>query len=218
MTGSALKRLNFHNCKTEPNEQDGNAQAPDILVTYRILESITSNSYNITELNLSEIHHCTIFPFTYLHNLKYLKSLSLSGCAFKTPESIKDDICDEQVDLTTLSKKCNGIEKFQLLACLWCWSSPSDDDLMSIKKWKKLRSLSMSRVVSLRVCPFLYHIANDCPNFSYLEINQIGDPNVCHYMHNVVHILQKSKNLYFLRINQTAFYPMNTCFESCSIS
>ncbi|GFS66184.1 uncharacterized protein NPIL_189041 [Nephila pilipes] len=173
-----------------------------------MINQITSNSRNITVLNLSELHFDVSFPFSALCYLKALKVLSLPSCSMREADSTEGVFLKNQVDtFENMIDKCPNVEHFAFHSCLWCIFGPPDEGLASIYKWKKLKYLTVSKITSLRICPFLKHVAFNCPDLTALELIELGEPSVCHYLPMVLYILQQSKKLKFLRLNQTALNP-----------
>ncbi|GFQ70862.1 f-box domain-containing protein [Trichonephila clavata] len=204
VTGNRLRQMTLHNISksTSPLEFRKNTG---------IIKQITSYSQNIAVLNLSESHFDDNFPFPTLYCLKGLKVLSLPSCIFKVDADFK--MTNNQLkDFERMIDKCPNVENFGFHGCLLCIFGPDDDGLAPIYKWKKLKHLTLSKVVSFRVCPFLKNVAYHCPDLTTLELMELGEPLVCHYMPMVMYIIRQSKKLKFLRLNQTCMNPNISVF------
>ncbi|GBN62561.1 hypothetical protein AVEN_31936-1 [Araneus ventricosus] len=215
VAGFKLQHLTLHNTSSPSTlmhqgrliEASGGAFMCDILTR------IVSNSLNISVLNLSELHYDIAFPFSALYCLKQLKALSLSACTIKESAFDYEPSFEAQVKgFNGLVENCKNVEKFSFLGCLWCQFGPADEGLADVYKWKKLKSFTLANIDTFRICPFLVHIANNCPDFQSLELIEVGEASVCHYVDRVIHIIRKSKKLFFLRINQAKFNPAQPLF------
>ncbi|XP_055952515.1 uncharacterized protein LOC129988338 [Argiope bruennichi] len=215
VSGLKLDHLTFHNASfpVVSIKDHRELESSDGTLVRDILSQIVSTSVNISVLNLSEVHFDIPFHFPALYCLKRLRVFSISACCLKRPGfGYGKEIYENQIKgFEGFVQNCGKVEKFSFLRCLKCKFGPDDHALAAVSKWKKLKSFTIREIDTFRVCPFLIHIAHNCPDFQSLELNEVGDPNVCHFIPNVMYIIKNSKKLLFLRINQPMFYPAN-CF------
>lgn len=210
VTGNRLRHMTLRNISRSLIHTKPLAEFKENTI---IIKQITSNSRNITALNLSESHFDNSFPFSTLYCLKALKVLSLPACTIKKSSYFEAATLEDQIkDFENLIDQCPNVENFAFHRCLWCIFGPPDDGLASIYKWKKLKYLTVSKIVSFRVCSFLKHVAYNCPDLTTLELIELGESSVCHYLPMVMYILRQSKKLKFLRLNQSFLNPNITLF------